>query len=428
MAFFALACLTIPILIHLFNPSKGKIILIGNIKFIDKAKNLRVTEIRIRQWLLLLLRLAILFLLTLLLADIFYIKDREIENKERIFISNKWIEQSTLKEKEELLLNHSSDSIHLLQPGYLPIKNLLNFVPAKDSNLELDSLIAELSSRSLLSTYNVFYVTDQLEQFAKNRSDILLSQSAPSEISWVVRKSNEKKLLTRNIAVFYDQNRSLDISNLKLSFQTLNSLSNSIEVSYVAISESSSNQAKKLTSNIDWIFWLSDSAVSDNVLESVNAGSLLLKDKSAIHKSNSPTAINIHPFDVLFHHALPNIHNIAGTAVWFNPWGQVALSYQHKGHGKLYQFHSRFSEHWNTLTKDIQFPIIFTKLLTLSKSDQQRIKIATSEVSSISISEKPQVAIVGNSLNSFRSIIIFLLSLLWLLERLLSEKRAASDA
>jgi hypothetical protein len=67
---FALAALAVPLLIHLFSRSRGKRVLVGNIALYRQAQRQRVTEVRLVQWLLLLLRLLLLALAALLLAQL----------------------------------------------------------------------------------------------------------------------------------------------------------------------------------------------------------------------------------------------------------------------------------------------------------------------------------------------------------------------
>ena len=67
---FALAALAVPLLIHLFSRSRGKRVLVGNIALYRQAQRQRVTQLKLVQWLLLLLRLLLLALAALLLAGL----------------------------------------------------------------------------------------------------------------------------------------------------------------------------------------------------------------------------------------------------------------------------------------------------------------------------------------------------------------------
>ena len=62
--------LIIPVLIHLFSRSRGRLVHVANLQLYRQAKQRRVNELRLSQWLLLLLRLALLAVAVLLLAGL----------------------------------------------------------------------------------------------------------------------------------------------------------------------------------------------------------------------------------------------------------------------------------------------------------------------------------------------------------------------
>jgi len=66
----ALAALAIPLLIHLLSRSRGQRILVGNIELFRQVQSQRASQIRLVQWLLLILRLLMLLTAALLLADL----------------------------------------------------------------------------------------------------------------------------------------------------------------------------------------------------------------------------------------------------------------------------------------------------------------------------------------------------------------------
>ena len=58
-AWWALAALAIPLLIHLFSRSRGRLVYTGHIDLIRQARRVKVTELRLTQRLLLMVRLGI---------------------------------------------------------------------------------------------------------------------------------------------------------------------------------------------------------------------------------------------------------------------------------------------------------------------------------------------------------------------------------
>lgn len=61
--------IVVPVIIHLLDPDKGKHIYLGSLQFLLKAKQTQQPNYRIKQWLLLLLRCAMILLMALLLAQ-----------------------------------------------------------------------------------------------------------------------------------------------------------------------------------------------------------------------------------------------------------------------------------------------------------------------------------------------------------------------
>jgi hypothetical protein len=90
---FALAALAVPLLIHLFSRSRGKRVLVGNIALYRQAKQQRVTEFHLEQWLLLLLRLLLLALAALLLAGLAR-KGLETLPGNTAYVTPEWLEQT----------------------------------------------------------------------------------------------------------------------------------------------------------------------------------------------------------------------------------------------------------------------------------------------------------------------------------------------
>jgi hypothetical protein len=98
LALLGLIALVIPVLIHLFNPGKGQLVWIGNIALVKAAQKQLVTERRVSQWLLLLIRMLILLVLTLVLAKAFYTSGvSEVDGD-----VNRYSEQSTDKTHQML--------------------------------------------------------------------------------------------------------------------------------------------------------------------------------------------------------------------------------------------------------------------------------------------------------------------------------------
>jgi hypothetical protein len=112
----ALATLAIPILIHLFSRSKGKRVLIGHLDLIRLARRQRVTEMRLSQWLLLAVRLALFSLAALMLAQLAQQGLATIRN-DTAYVTPGWLQQSDEAVFKEVLTANPG-GVFLLAPGF----------------------------------------------------------------------------------------------------------------------------------------------------------------------------------------------------------------------------------------------------------------------------------------------------------------------
>ena len=108
---FALAGLLIPLIIHLWNVKQGKTLKIGSIALLGVGAPLSSRSYRIKDWLLLLLRLLLITLLGFLLAGPYFMKKAVARNEKGWVL----IEKSTLIPVYE---THKKEIDSLLNSGY----------------------------------------------------------------------------------------------------------------------------------------------------------------------------------------------------------------------------------------------------------------------------------------------------------------------
>lgn len=113
IALWGLLALAIPVLIHLVNPGKGKLVWVGDIKLLKGVKNNRVNELKIKRWLLLLVRLLILTLLVLLMAKPYIYGQLKLFGGKTILVSEDWLTASDAKQRESL------GDYHVLSPNHV---------------------------------------------------------------------------------------------------------------------------------------------------------------------------------------------------------------------------------------------------------------------------------------------------------------------
>lgn len=111
LALLGLFVLLVPIILHMVNPGKGKLIWVGNIKLLQGAKKKRVNELRIENWLVLLLRLMMLSLLTLILARSYWQGPLKSLESSKVLVTPDWLSLADEAQKSALtdyqLLNDS---------------------------------------------------------------------------------------------------------------------------------------------------------------------------------------------------------------------------------------------------------------------------------------------------------------------------------
>lgn len=102
LALFGLFSLLIPLILHLVNPGKGRLVWVGNIKLLQGSKKKRVRELRIERWLLLLLRLGIFALLTLIVAELYIHGHYKLLESRKILVTQDWLAQADEQQKTAL--------------------------------------------------------------------------------------------------------------------------------------------------------------------------------------------------------------------------------------------------------------------------------------------------------------------------------------
>ncbi len=441
IALVGLVSLLIPILIHLFNPSRGKLILIGNIDLIKKAKNIRLIEIKINQWLLLFIRLITFFLLSLMLADLVSQYKQDYEKQTKVFFSPDWLNNATETELDEVRTQHAADLMFLLAPDFAEL-SLVSFASPSGkinypfSKITIDALLAELGDRDFLSEKNIIYTTNRAAAYLVDQSDVLSNPHLQWRIKSVNRTTEQSVVL--NISVFYSPSRIDDYQYLKLAFNTLAKVSEiKLEVSYYPeIILGNDNLEDSLSgTKTDWIFWLSEKPVPTLLKQQTKQGSYLFVDMQgdlSLSKSNQqkPVAIQIEQFWNNFYSAqLPPLQPNY-KPIWHNASGQIALSEKNYQGGKIFQFNSRFHPDWNDLIKTIQFPVFLAKLFSDSPRLTSQRQVSLSRLTDprekpVSTKENDKEA--KTVLKSIRPFLLMLLCVLWLIERLLSERRQAAD-
>ena len=443
VALVGLLSLVVPISIHLFNPSRGKLVLIGNIDFIKKIKNARVTEVKINQWLLLMIRLIIFLLLSVILAGLVKQNAEEFSKQPQLFITQDWLNNMTEEELVELKRHHKDDPVSMLTPDFEEVEIDSLEVTSEITEyifpeVRINTLLAEMQARSLASEKTIIYATNRLLQYSPEQVENL---SRP-DIDWRIKQLESKPQYTferqfpnsLNIAVYYSTSRQMDNRYLKLALDTISKIARvKLGIKYYPADKAdgvnTSNVSDKIES--DWVFWLSEDAIPNVLIEQVKSGSYLFTDMlEGVHKTNNnrrvPIAIKIEQSWIHFYSAALTQFNPNSKPIWHNQAGQTALSVEFTQQGKIFRFSSRLNPEWNDLVNKVNFPGILACLLNSRPKMKQQKLISASELVPLVRSSKNDsdiTAVVDIVNTPLRPVLLLIICLLWLIERWLSEKR-----
>ena len=428
VAFLGLASLLIPIIIHLINPSKGVIVLIGNLNLIKNTKKTTQINYQVTQKLLLILRLIILTLITFILSDV-YKKNSNLPIEEtKVFVSVDWLNNATPDEKNELKKSYSPNQIFLLGVASTN-QSLADFNFFEDEylinnpNLSIQTQLIEFYEHNLLSKQNIIYTTNRKNEFIEN-----LTLPFLNKIEWEI-KELPKNLISNlqiNIALYFSSSRAIDHQYLLAALESASKITNyQINISSFDLDKIDNINQFDTNSNPHWIFWLSDIQPPTLIEDLISQGGNILYDykneQNIKLKENS-----IKTTQIQYYHSLPNSVKISDKIEWRLSSEEISLSSRKQGLGKVFSFYSRFNPNWNTLTGDFRFPLTLTKLLDSSLIIKNSFQISNSEINSISPQNNQSLIEPLTPKQYYREILILILCSFWLLERFFSERKESN--
>lgn len=287
LALLGLLSLLIPLLIHLLNPGKGKLVWVGNIKLMQQAQKKSITEIRLQRWLLLLLRLLIFTLATLLAAQTFFHGNWGEQDKTLTLLAPSWIKQASEQQLNEVLSD--SDNIKLLSGGFVTVDKTvikriqMNEEPKNGSRYSHWSLLSYLDQTRDKSETFVVYSSNSLSGF-----DYSLQAPLSRAVQWRGQWRGQSKGQSQ------EQLQPLDKTTMAAEYQPVVAVYTSSQQmlvrQYLAVGLNTikTHRVPKLIVSwhsdtpdnmppADWIIWLSDKTLPQALDHQVNEGSVLLQ-------------------------------------------------------------------------------------------------------------------------------------------------------
>ena len=425
-ALIGLAGLVVPIAIHLFDRSRGRVVWVGNISLIKQAKKIRVTEIKLTQWLLLLLRLLIVLISVLILASLVRTQTVDTLDKTQVLVSPTWFFLASEEERRALLERHQDDQVNFLMSGFaevaenIDLDSVITAEPGETTRPHsLDALLLEYENQPVEYQKTIIYATTDAKAFALQK--LPLRQNYEWRFKSVSDDQQSTKVSPLKLLVVFDANRQTDLAYIKLALDYLNELTQGF---YQPQFVGTDNLTAAPSERPDWIVWLSDSMQPEFIDRWLNQGSFLLKDKGELKTVNQFRLIK--PGDRLievYQHAI--IETQTGQELNQNLWvDQTGTPLLIEKFANQLQWMSRFNpDHTNWVESDL-FPFDLANLFARAERVSQRGQIAQSEITRQLKSINREVPDITIPLHHW---LVIVLSILWLLERIVAERRGRDN-
>lgn len=435
-ALWALATLVIPVLIHLFNRSRGRLVKIGHINLVRNARKLKVTELKLADWLLLLLRVCLFALAALILAGL-ALPGLSRSNKATAYVSPAWLASAEPQVVSELLQQYSdkrTSRIFLLQDSFPALDEQLagrvrNQAQQSQQIRNIWPLLTErLSLEHHLGTVAAFAV-DNIAQFGASRP------SLPRAVSWQLAHhdtSTASRPMPVTAVVAYDMQHSADAEVLDAALSSLKA-HRLPGLSWDLI------EFKNLTAqqrNVDWLILLTDSPEITRISDSTTSPKVILTDAFGASMTTATRQLLL-PFYPFSHFRV----NRTGDSEAFGVSGGLgdAGGYQHnllslpdnvpllqqsqQGITREIHFNSRFNPAWSSIAQQPEFPELLLQLLMTDEQQEKSFAEASVLPAQLQPDIDTKVSATPLPRHSLQGLLAALMVLLWLAERWLSERK-----
>jgi len=434
-AWWALLTLAIPVLIHLFSRSRGRLVRIGHIDLVRQARKLRVTEIKLTQWLLLLLRLGIFALAAMILAGL-TTTGLGSSKAPTIYVTPAWLQTSSEEDIDKLIdeVERTTGSrAYLLQPGF-PLADRERLRSDGQQSLagaaEFTDTWALLSERPSLEQHRgtvVVYSTDYMLQFGTRKPDLNY------DIEWRVSHPQQTPVTAKETIralIVHDTDRTEDAVLISSVLAVLKKH----RLPELTWETRHANQQDETTINADWLIHLSVKEFNAALLEKSNFPAVILADANGLTTESTHQFVSLpfYPFTTFrldrFTRADPGDtgdNMVDNEKVLLNGTDGVPLLLEsHHGGTRLLQFNSRFNPDWSSLTQQAEFPELLLQLLSGNAQDALRFTDARINTANLHAKRTPLVTDIPLPGRSLQGFLAALLVLLWVSERWLSERNS----
>ena len=221
-AMLGLLTLIIPLGIHLLSKARPRVIALAHIAFIKRKTSPVLRQLRLTQLILLVLRMGILILATLVLAQLYWTRTNQ-QTTAHILLTEDWLNHATDTERRVLI-----DQVNDAELILISIKNrsinkaeLAQWSTSKQPTpmLNIWSKVADYTASLSDNEVVSVYTTNRLKQFIGAK--IVL----PKQVQWYVKTLpivNIVQQYTVNIKVIYDDLSEPLLIYLRNAFEAIN--------------------------------------------------------------------------------------------------------------------------------------------------------------------------------------------------------------
>lgn len=433
-ALWALLTLAVPLLIHLFSRSRGRLVHIGHIDLVRRARKLQVTEVKLTQWLLLALRLAIFALLALILAGL-ATAGLGTSNKPVIYLTPAWVQTSVKQDTDTLLAaaeKEPGSQVFLLQDG---------FPKADRQGLEAISMKSSLGSEAIGDVWPMLserlslehhtgpvtvYATDYVLQFGDARPNL------PRALEWRLSHAKQApvaELKPIEVLIAHQQDRDADAS---LVIAALTALKEH-RLPGLRWQTLDSDRLGETPFESDWLIYLADDIPGPAILAGIKRPAVILAATGSGLAENTFEYVQL-PFYPYSSFRLNRFSSagsgntitdgfIDGPLLLKTDKDIPLLQEWYYGPVRLLHYSSRLESDWSTLALQPEFPELLLQLMLNPGHESLRYADARIDPANLHMmpsQDAPQIPLPRRSLQTLLAI---LLVFLWMTERWLSERK-----
>ena len=250
LAMLGLLTLLIPLLIHLLSKARPRVVAFAHIAFIKVKTSPVLRQLRLTQLILLSIRMLMLLLATLILAQLYWLNIWDNANQQvnsHILLTEDWLNHTTDTEKQTLIDQVRDSDLVLLSTKNRDINKTEVTQWSPDSRqtpaLNIWNKVADYSAQLPADALITVYTTNRLKQFIGSKTPI------HKRIEWQVKaipvESATQQYLA-NIEVIYDDASEPLLVYLRAAFKVINTHESfNLKVDYV-INEKQKNNSKHL--------------------------------------------------------------------------------------------------------------------------------------------------------------------------------------